>query len=136
MRHPFPGRPPLRTPGLFPSPNTHLETLLMLPAPPPPFSPLSVPPCTLPLSRHRLALDLLTTLPWDWIVLSATGVRADTTTGRYIALLSLLKLGRMYRVVVLFYNLSYNLKVGLLTLTLFRNFTVSFHSDKLSNNNK
>jgi hypothetical protein len=32
----------------------------------------------------------------------------------------------MYRLVVMFYNISYNLSVGLLTLTLLRNFTVSF----------
>lgn len=78
-----------------------------------------------PNHRHRLALDLLTTLPWDWIVLEATHVPAGTILGRYIALLSLLKLGRMYRIVVMFYNISYNLNVGLLTLTLLRNFTVS-----------
>jgi hypothetical protein len=53
------------------------------------------------------------------------GIHGDTTEGRYIALLSLLKLGRMYRLVVMFYNISYNLSVGLLTLTLLRNFTVS-----------
>lgn len=70
-------------------------------------------------------MDILTTLPWDWMVLTATGVAANSVTGRYIALLSLLKLGRMYRVMVLFYNISYNLSVGLLALTLMRNFTVS-----------
>lgn len=77
------------------------------------------------LHRRRLWLDILTTLPWEWMVLSATGVSAESIMGRYIALLSLLKLGRMYRVAVLFYNISYNLSVGLLALTLMRNFTVS-----------
>jgi hypothetical protein len=71
-------------------------------------------------------VDILTTLPWEWIALSAARVSAESTTGRYIALLSLLKLGRMYRVAVLFYNISYNLSVGLMALTLMRNFTVSF----------
>lgn len=78
------------------------------------------------LCRRRLWLDILTTLPFEWLVLTATGVSGASTTGRYISLLSLLKLGRMYRVVVLFYNISYNLSVGLLALTLMRNFTVSF----------
>ncbi len=74
--------------------------------------------------RQRFWLDILTTLPWDWMVLTATGVAPNTIEGRYIALLSLFKLGRMYRLVVMFYNISYNLSVGLLSLTLMRNFTV------------
>jgi hypothetical protein len=78
--------------------------------------------------RRRFFVDILTTLPWDWMVFTATGVPANSTTGRYIALLSLLKLGRMYRVMVLFYNISYNLSVGLLALTLMRNFTVRIDS--------
>jgi hypothetical protein len=73
-------------------------------------------------------VDILTTLPWDWMVLTATGVAANTTEGRYIALLSLFKLGRMYRLIVMFYNISYNLSVGLLALTLMRNFTVGAKS--------
>ena len=73
-------------------------------------------------------MDILTTLPWDWMVLTATGVAANTTEGRYIALLSLFKLGRMYRLIVMFYNISYNLSVGLLALTLMRNFTVGAKS--------
>jgi hypothetical protein len=148
--------------------------------------------------RRRFVLDLITTVPWDWIVLTATGVNPTSMLGRYLALLSLLKLGRMcvpvcvwlwfglgsgsgsarthslllcccvwracphplqhwsqcgaqsththtlrrphtthstrhapratkrrrYRIVIMFYNISYNLSVGLLALTLMRNFTV------------
>lgn len=81
--------------------------------------------CVSLLCRRRFFVDLLTTLPWEWMVLSATGIPADSQKGRYIGLLSLLRLGRMYRVMVLFYNMSYNLSVGLMTLTLVRNFTVS-----------
>jgi hypothetical protein len=46
-------------------------------------------------------------------------------TCRYLGLLGLLKLGRMYRVVLMYNNMSYNLNFGLLALTLFRNATVS-----------
>jgi hypothetical protein len=69
-------------------------------------------------------VDLVTTLPWDWVVLTGAGISPNSMLGRYIALLALLKLGRMYRIVIMFYNISYNLNFGLLSLTLMRNFTV------------
>jgi hypothetical protein len=42
----------------------------------------------------RLWWDLLTTLPWDDIVLAATGHYHDSQAARYIGLLGLLKLVR------------------------------------------
>lgn len=33
------------------------------------------------LHRHRFFLDILTTLPWDWIVLHITGIDHSSTTG-------------------------------------------------------
>jgi hypothetical protein len=54
------------------------------------------------IARHyaqwRLWVDLGTTIPFDWIVLAATGLqRSKTTRARYISLLRLLRLGRAYR---------------------------------------
>jgi hypothetical protein len=69
-------------------------------------------------------VDVITTVPFDAIVLAALRL-PEGFTSRYVALLGLLKLGRMYRVGVMFRNMSYNLNMGLLALTLLRNFTVS-----------
>ena len=54
------------------------------------------------IARHyaqwRLWVDLGTTIPFDWIVLAATGLqRSKTTRAGYISLLGLLRLGRAYR---------------------------------------
>jgi hypothetical protein len=68
-------------------------------------------------------VDVITTVPFDAIVLAALRL-PEGFTSRYVALLGLLKLGRMYRVGVMFRNMSYNLNMGLLALTLLRNFTV------------
>jgi hypothetical protein len=75
-------------------------------------------------NRNRLLVDVITTVPFDAIVLAALRL-PEGFTSRYVALLGLLKLGRMYRVGVMFRNMSYNLNLGLLALTLLRNFTVS-----------
>jgi hypothetical protein len=85
--------------------------------------------CTVPSlqlfpGRHRLLIDVITTVPFDAIVLAALRL-PEGEASRYVALLGLLKLGRMYRVGVMFRNMSFNLNLGLLTLTLLRNFTVS-----------
>lgn len=43
--------------------------------------------------RGRFWLDLLSTVPWDCLVLAATGEAARTnTTARYIALLRLIRM--------------------------------------------
>jgi hypothetical protein len=81
-------------------------------------------------NRNRFLVDIITTMPFDAIVLAALQapsshqINPEGTTSRYVALLGLLKLGRMYRVGVMFRNMSYNLNLGLLALTLLRNFTV------------
>lgn len=49
------------------------------------------------LSRGTAA-DLLTTIPFDWIVLAATGLQqSNSTQAFYISLLRLLRMGRAYR---------------------------------------
>jgi hypothetical protein len=46
----------------------------------------------------RLWLDLATTIPFDWVVLLATGLnKSASVRARYISLLRLLRLGRVYR---------------------------------------
>uniref|UniRef100_A0A383VF86 Cyclic nucleotide-binding domain-containing protein n=1 Tax=Tetradesmus obliquus TaxID=3088 RepID=A0A383VF86_TETOB len=76
--------------------------------------------------RHRLLVDVITTVPFDAIVLAALRL-PEGFDSRYVALLGLLKLGRMYRVMVMFRNMSFNLNLGLLALTLLRNFTLCFY---------
>eukprot|EP00879_Flechtneria_rotunda_P011052 GHRR01011548.1.p1 GENE.GHRR01011548.1~~GHRR01011548.1.p1 ORF type:complete len:827 (+),score=254.22 GHRR01011548.1:335-2815(+) len=83
-------------------------------------------PVALHYLRHRFLLDLLTTLPFDVFLMVGLGLDQSIIAGRYWALLGLLKLGRMYRVAVMFNNMSYNLNFGLLSLTLIRNLTFSF----------
>jgi hypothetical protein len=75
-------------------------------------------------NRHRLLIDVITTVPFDAIVIGARAGSLSDINARYVALLGILKLGRMYRVGVMFRNMSYNLNLGLLALTLLRNFTV------------
>eukprot|EP00878_Enallax_costatus_P022606 GHUV01023998.1.p1 GENE.GHUV01023998.1~~GHUV01023998.1.p1 ORF type:complete len:850 (+),score=127.25 GHUV01023998.1:227-2776(+) len=76
--------------------------------------------------RRRFLLDLITTIPFDAIVLTATGANHESNYGRYLGLLGWLKIGRMYRVAVMFQHMSYNLNFGLLALTITRNLTFSF----------
>ncbi|WIA21138.1 hypothetical protein OEZ85_005449 [Tetradesmus obliquus] len=76
--------------------------------------------------RHRLLVDVITTVPFDAIVLAALRL-PEGFDSRYVALLGVLKLGRMYRVMVMFRNMSFNLNLGLLALTLLRNFTLCFY---------
>lgn len=57
-------------------------------------------------------------------MIAAINIDSNTVEARYIALLGLLKLGRMYRVAVMFRNMSYNLNLSLLALTITRNLTV------------
>ena len=80
--------------------------------------------CTLRSNRRRFLLDLITTIPLDAIVLAATGANHESNYGRYLGLLGWLKIGRMYRVAVMFQHMSYNLNFGLLALTITRNLTV------------
>ncbi|GBF99143.1 potassium channel [Raphidocelis subcapitata] len=69
----------------------------------------------------RLWWDLLTTLPWDAIVLAGAGLMgSESAKARYIALLGLLKLGRMYRVGRLFSHLEYSLALPLAVTMLVR----------------
>eukprot|EP00775_Hariotina_reticulata_P002549 gene2549-2852_t len=84
--------------------------------------------------KRRLFWDVLTTVPWDVVMLAivqsfpAGLTPAETSQrDRYIGLLGLLRLGRMYRVVLMYNSMSYNLNFSLLVLTLFRNFTFSFY---------
>lgn len=77
-------------------------------------------------NRHRFLIDLITTIPFDAIALAASGAAHNSTYGRYLSLLGWLKIGRMYRVAVMFQHMSYNLNFGLLALTLIRNLTVSY----------
>eukprot|EP00882_Tetradesmus_deserticola_P017965 GHRQ01019276.1.p1 GENE.GHRQ01019276.1~~GHRQ01019276.1.p1 ORF type:complete len:511 (+),score=215.89 GHRQ01019276.1:178-1533(+) len=77
-------------------------------------------------ARNRLLIDVLTTVPFDAIVLAALRL-PEGPGSRYVALVGLLKLGRMYRVGVMFRNVSYNLNLGLLSLTLLRNFTLCLY---------
>eukprot|EP00775_Hariotina_reticulata_P003995 gene3995-4246_t len=84
--------------------------------------------------RRRLFLDVLTTVPWDAVALAISpshhkGIYVENADrrDRYLGLLGLLKLGRMYRVILMYNNMSYNLNFGLLALTLFRNATFSFY---------
>eukprot|EP00775_Hariotina_reticulata_P004102 gene4102-4348_t len=74
--------------------------------------------------KHHFLLDLVTTVPIDVIVLAALNLPGDETiAGRDIALLGLLRMGRMYRLVIFFNNMSYNLGYSLVVLTMTRNLT-------------
>lgn len=77
-------------------------------------------------ARTRLPLDLLTTIPFDWIVLGAMGLQqSNSTTAWYISLLRLLRVGRMYRLYSYVLYLTYHQAVSLLLMTLVRNVVVS-----------
>jgi hypothetical protein len=65
--------------------------------------------------------DLITTMPWDAIAVSATHFDPDSIEGRYLGLLALLKLGRLYRLVLLFRQMTYDLEHSLLVTTFLRN---------------
>jgi hypothetical protein len=69
--------------------------------------------------------DLITTIPWDAIAVSATHHDPDSLEGRYMGLLALLKLGRLYRLALLFRQMTYDLEHSLLVTTFLRNGSVS-----------
>lgn len=74
----------------------------------------------------RFWWDILTTVPFDNIILAAVGLDDQhSRTGMYLALTGLLKLGRMYRVRRLFVHLEYNITLSLLWVTVVRNITLS-----------
>ncbi|GBF99926.1 hypothetical protein Rsub_12619 [Raphidocelis subcapitata] len=79
--------------------------------------------------RSRLWLDLATTVPFDWVVLIATGLNSsDTVTARYISLLRLLRLGRAYRLNMWVHNITHNTAVSLFWVTMARNALVLFYT--------
>ena len=73
----------------------------------------------------RLWLDLVTTVPFDWIVLGALGLQSSNSQlAWYVSMLRLLHLGRIYRLRGWITFLTYNQAVSLLLLTLMRNLMV------------
>ncbi|WIA21180.1 hypothetical protein OEZ85_005486 [Tetradesmus obliquus] len=77
--------------------------------------------------RFRFWWDILTVFPWDWIVLSGMGLLgSDTPRARFISLLGLLKLGRMYRIDRLYRHLEFNLALPLVVTRLTRVATYGF----------
>jgi hypothetical protein len=70
-------------------------------------------------------VDLLTTIPFDWIVLGAMGLQQSSSTQAwYISLLRLLRIGRMYRLYNYVMFLTYHQAISLLLMTLARNVVV------------
>ncbi|KAF6250783.1 hypothetical protein COO60DRAFT_1567426 [Scenedesmus sp. NREL 46B-D3] len=66
-------------------------------------------------------------LPWDWIVLSGTGLLgSESVRARFVSLLGLLKLGRMYRIDRLYRHLEFNLALPLVVTRLTRVATYGF----------
>lgn len=77
-------------------------------------------------AQTRLVPDLLTTIPFDWIVLGAMGLQqSNSQLAWYISMLRLLRLGRVYRVYDWVVYLTYHQSISLLCMTLVRNFLVS-----------
>ncbi|KAF8054945.1 AKT1 [Scenedesmus sp. PABB004] len=78
-------------------------------------------------ARWRLWVDLVTTIPFDWIVLGAMGLQqSNNTTAWYVSLLRLLRLGRAYRLYGWVRALTYNQTISLVVITLVRNFALCF----------
>lgn len=78
-------------------------------------------------ARRRLWLDLVTTIPFDWIFLEALGLQtSNSELAWYISLLRLLRLGRAYRLFGWVTFLTYNQTVSLVVVTLVRNFMICF----------
>ncbi|WIA36270.1 hypothetical protein OEZ86_007599 [Tetradesmus obliquus] len=77
--------------------------------------------------KGRLWADLVTTIPFDWIVLGALGLqRSNSITAWYVSLLRLLRLGRAYRLYSWVTLMAYRQTISLLVLTLSRNFALCF----------
>ena len=73
----------------------------------------------------RLWLDLVTTIPFDWIVLAALGLQSSNSTlAWYVSMLRLLHLGRIYRITGWITFLTYNQAFSLFAVTLGRNLAV------------
>lgn len=79
-------------------------------------------------ARGMLAVDLLAAIPFDWIVLafvSPTG--QDSPAARYLTLLGLLRLLRLYRVRLALVAAEANLAISLLGSTIVRNLAFVFY---------
>eukprot|EP00775_Hariotina_reticulata_P006152 gene6152-6389_t len=84
------------------------------------------------IARHyaqtRLWADLVTTIPFDWVVLACLGLQeSDGVTAWYVSLLRLLRLGRAYRLYSWVVLLTYRQTLSLLAVTLARNFALCFY---------
>ncbi|KAI8469642.1 MAG: hypothetical protein J3K34DRAFT_276757 [Monoraphidium minutum] len=80
-------------------------------------------------ARVRLWVDLATTIPFDWIVLGVMGLReSDTVEARYISMLRLIRLARVYRLKKWADYLTTNTSVSLLWVTILRNALVLFYT--------
>ena len=69
----------------------------------------------------RFKWDLLTTVPWEGVVIATARIDCASRAADYVMLLGLLKLGRMYRLFVMFRFFTYNLALSLVAITLLRN---------------
>jgi CRP-like cAMP-binding protein len=79
-------------------------------------------------ARGLLAIDLLAAIPWDWIVIAAVSPDgADTPLARYLTLLGLLRLLRLYRVRLALVAAEANLAISLLGSTIVRNLSFVFY---------
>ena len=68
-------------------------------------------------------IDLLALIPFDWIACAVVAPHGgDSMLARYLTLLGLLRLLRLYRVGVLLSYLGVNLSVSLAIVTITRNF--------------
>ncbi|KAF6266101.1 hypothetical protein COO60DRAFT_1697459 [Scenedesmus sp. NREL 46B-D3] len=77
--------------------------------------------------KGRLWADVVTTVPFDWMVLGAMGLqRSNSTAAWYVSLLRLLRLGRVYRLYSWVQLMAYRQTISLLVLTLTRNFALCF----------
>jgi hypothetical protein len=83
--------------------------------------------------RSTFWLDLLTTVPFDWIVLLACGMNQEATvTARYIGLLRLLRLGRVYRLRRWMVYLTNDASLSLFWVTMGRNILVLFYTTHIA----
>ena len=78
-------------------------------------------PLTPLTNSGRFKWDLLTTVPWEGVVIATARIDCASRAADYVMLLGLLKLGRMYRLFVMFRFFTYNLALSLVAITLLRN---------------
>jgi len=79
-------------------------------------------------ARGLLAIDLLAAIPFDWIVIAFVSPSgADTPVARYLTLLGLFRLLRLYRVRLALIAAEANLAISLLGSTIVRNLAFVFY---------